>query len=84
LKTQVQVLENVHSRHIDRKGLALEHLDNDMFESEEQFATALQAHLISIDTLVDLQNSRLETLRSQFEGDVSILDAEFTSEKYMF
>lgn len=77
------MLQKVHARHLDRKNLIFENLDQGLVESEAQFATALQSHLISIDTLIDLQNSRLDTLKSQFQGDVDMLDAEFSGEKYL-
>jgi hypothetical protein len=77
----VDILQQSHSRQLDRKRLCLGNLDNDLLESEEQCSTALQAHLISIDTLIDLQNSRLDNLRSQFEADNSMLGAEFSSER---
>lgn len=42
---------------------------------------ALRNHLIHIDELLDLQNSRLRGLNEEFERDVSILKAEFDGEK---
>nr|KAJ3421432.1 Dynein regulatory complex subunit 2 [Polyrhizophydium stewartii] len=81
LRRQVEILRQVHNRHLDRKNSGIENLDHDLVEAEEQFSTALQAHLINIDTLIDLQNARLANLKSQFEADLSMLDAEFSSER---
>jgi dynein regulatory complex subunit 2 len=83
LKNQIEILQQAHARHLDRKKLSVGNLDHDLIESEEQYSTALQSHLISIDTLIDLQNSRLDNLRSQFEADVGMLDMEFSTERYI-
>lgn len=81
LKKQLEILAQVHSRRIDRKQAAIENLQRYMKESEEQYTSALQSHFINIDTLIELQNSRLETLRAQFDADMAILDTEFNTEK---
>ena len=74
-------MKQIHDRHIDRKNVAIETLDHDIIEAEEQFETSLQSHLINIDTLIDLQNARLENLKSQFEADLNMLDSEFSMER---
>ena len=84
VRKQIETLQQVHSRHLDRKTLILNNLDKDLEESEEQYSTAIQAHLISVDTLIDLQNQRLDNLRSQFDADVSLLDTEFNTERFLF
>ena len=42
---------------------------------------ALRNHLIHVDELIELQNSRLRGLHEEFERDVSIIKAEFDREK---
>jgi len=42
---------------------------------------ALRNHLIHVDDLIDLQNSRLRGLHEEFERDVGIIKAEFDGEK---
>ena len=42
---------------------------------------ALRNHLIHFDELIDLQNSRLRGLNEEFERDISIIKAEFDTEK---
>lgn len=81
LKKQIQVLEQVHARRLDRKEAGIQNLRLSLEESDKQFGTALQAHLINVDTLINLQNSRLNTLKSQFEGDLAELEQEFLTEK---
>ncbi|KAH6582119.1 hypothetical protein BASA60_002133 [Batrachochytrium salamandrivorans] len=60
---------------------AKETLAHDLVEAEEQYSTALQSHLINIDTLIDLQNARLLSLETQLEEDSRMLDIEFSSER---
>ncbi|KAH9248658.1 hypothetical protein BASA81_013688 [Batrachochytrium salamandrivorans] len=81
LRKSVEILQQVHSRHIDQKNAAKETLAHDLVEAEEQYSTALQSHLINIDTLIDLQNARLLSLETQLEEDSRMLDIEFSSER---
>ena len=84
LKKQIDILKQTHLRQLNCKNIATENLSHDLFEAEEQFSTALQAQLINIDTLNDLQKSRLENIKAQFETDLDILEAEFNSERLLF
>mmetsp|Transcript_32002 Transcript_32002/g.23652 ORF Transcript_32002/g.23652 Transcript_32002/m.23652 type:complete len:146 (+) Transcript_32002:358-795(+) len=43
---------------------------------------ALRNHLIHVDELIELQNSRLRGLNEEFERDVTIIKAEFDREKF--
>ncbi|KAJ3091619.1 Dynein regulatory complex subunit 2 [Quaeritorhiza haematococci] len=81
LRLDIEILQQVHERHMDRKNAKMEQLRQDTQEAEEQFQTALQSHLINVDTLIDLQHSRLETLQRQFDVDLTTLEEEFNSEK---
>jgi len=42
---------------------------------------ALRNHLIHVDELLELQDSRLRGLNQEFERDISILKEEFDGEK---
>ena len=56
-------------------------LDRDLDEAEEQYQMALRNHLIHIDDLIALQQSRLRGLQEEFERDVKIIKSEFDIEK---
>ncbi|KAJ3209492.1 Dynein regulatory complex subunit 2 [Dinochytrium kinnereticum] len=81
LRSQVETLRQIHERHVDRKNAALQSLETDVIEAEEQFATALQAHCVNTDTLIDIQLGRLATLQATFNTDLGILENEFHSER---
>ncbi|KAJ3017057.1 UNVERIFIED_CONTAM: Dynein regulatory complex subunit 2 [Siphonaria sp. JEL0065] len=81
LKSQVEALQQIHERHMDRKNAATIALEKDLAEAEEQFGTALQAHCINTDTLIDLQLGRLNTLQNQFGSELGLLEAEFHTER---
>lgn len=81
MKRQVDILQQVHERHADRKSAAMKTLEQDLQESEEQYETALQSHLINVDTLIDLQMQRLSSLQKMFEADKNILENEFNTER---
>ncbi|KAJ3107769.1 Dynein regulatory complex subunit 2 [Physocladia obscura] len=66
---------------MDRKNAATVTLERDLAEAEEQFSTALQAHCINTDTLIDLQLGRLATLQNQFGSELGLLEAEFHNER---
>lgn len=83
IKKQIEILAQVHARRMDRKQQSLVNLKSYLAESEAQFSTALRSHLINVDTLIDLQNNRLSTLKNQFESDLATLQTEFNTEKYI-
>jgi uncharacterized protein YfbU (UPF0304 family) len=56
-------------------------IDRDLDEAEEQHQMALRNHIIHVDELIALQNSRLRGLHEEFERDLSIIKAEFDREK---
>lgn len=56
-------------------------LDRDLDEAEEQYQMALRNHLIHVDELIELQNSRLRGLHEEFERDIYIIKEEFDTEK---
>lgn len=66
---------------MDQKNADLANLKRYISEADEQYEKALQAHLINIDTLIDIQESRLSSLKDQFESDLSTLDTEFNTER---
>lgn len=55
--------------------------DRDLDEAEEQYQMALRNHLVHVDELIDLQNSRLRGLNEEFIRDVEIIKNEFDSDK---
>lgn len=81
LSLQLSILEQTHLRHLDRKNGALKDLEKSLTEAEKQYADALKAHMINCDTLIDLQESRLYTLRSNFTSDLESLENEFENER---
>lgn len=81
LKKEIQIYQQNHDREVDAKDAILQMLDRDLDEAEEQYQMALRNHLIHVDELIDLQNSRLRGLQEEFERDLSIIKAEFDREK---
>lgn len=78
---QIEALKQIHERHLDQKNAAIDNFAKDVEEAEEQYATAIQAHCINVDTLIDLQTARLQTLQNQFEADLNVLQTEFDNER---
>lgn len=81
LKKEIQIYQQNHDREVDAKDAILQMLDRDLDEAEEQYQMALRNHLIHVDELIELQNSRLRGLQEEFERDLSIIKAEFDREK---
>lgn len=81
LKKEIQIYQQNHDREVDAKDAILQMLDRDLDEAEEQFQMALRNHLIHVDDLIDLQESRLRGLKEEFERDVKIIKDEFDTEK---
>jgi len=81
LKKEIQIYQQNHDREVDAKDAILQMLDRDLEEAEEQYQMALRNHLIHVDELIALQESRLRGLHEQFELDLNILKEEFDREK---
>ena len=81
LKKQIQIYQQNHDREVDAKDAILQMLDRDLDEAEEQYQMALRNHLIHIDDLIALQESRMRGLHEEFDRDVRILKEEYDREK---
>ncbi len=56
-------------------------LDKNLDEAEDQFQIALRNHLIHIENLLALQDSRMRGLHEEFIRDITILEQEFDTER---
>merc|ERR1719262_1916540 len=81
LKKQVEVIAQNHERDVDRKDAILQMLDRDLDEAEEQHQVAVRCHLLNLDRLYDIQQSRLQALEEDFTNDVATLEEEFKVER---
>jgi len=81
LKKEIQIYQQNHDREVDAKDAILQMFDRDLDEAEEQYQMALRNHLVHVDELIDLQNSRLRGLNEEFIRDVEIIKNEFDSDK---
>eukprot|EP00904_Undaria_pinnatifida_P001782 jgi/Undpi1/11604/HiC_scaffold_30.g13899.m1 len=81
LRKDIEILSQNHERDVDRKDAIIQMLDRDLEEAEDQFQTALRAHLQNMDKLIDLQDSRLLALEQEFEMELSTLQKEFAEER---
>merc|ERR1719277_1804227 len=81
LKKQVEIISQNHERDVDRKDAILQMLDRDLDEAEEQHQVAVRSHLLNVDRLLEIQQSRLLALQDEFKRDVSTLTEEFKIER---
>lgn len=56
-------------------------LFRDLEEAEDQYQMALRTHLINLDTLIKLHDSRLYALERNFHSELKTLQADFNKEK---
>lgn len=52
-----------------------------MEEAEDQYQMALRTHLVNLDTLIKLHDSRLYALERNFHQELRTLQADFNKEK---
>lgn len=52
-------------------------LDRDLEEAEEQYGMAVRAHMVVLDSLLDLQYQRMKALEAEFAADLQTLEDEF-------
>mmetsp|Transcript_40136 Transcript_40136/g.87673 ORF Transcript_40136/g.87673 Transcript_40136/m.87673 type:complete len:489 (-) Transcript_40136:167-1633(-) len=81
LKKQVEIISQNHERDVDRKDAILQMLDRDLDEAEEQHQVAVRSHLLNVDRLLEIQQSRLLALDDDFRRDVASLEEEFKIER---
>merc|ERR550525_2178991 len=81
LKKQVEIISQNHERDVDRKDAILQMLDRDLDEAEEQHQVAVRSHLLNVDRLLEIQQSRLLALEDDFKRDVATLSEEFRLER---
>ena len=81
LRKEIEIISQNHEREVDRKDAIIQMLDRDLEDSEEQYQTALRSHLLIVDKLIDLHNSRLRGLEFEFERDLQELVEEFGTER---
>merc|ERR1712070_118717 len=81
LKKQVEIISQNHERDVDRKDAILQMLDRDLDEAEEQHQVAVRSHLLNVDRLLEIQQSRLLALEDDFKKDVVTLTEEFRIER---
>merc|ERR1712137_928783 len=81
LKKQVEIISQNHERDVDRRDAVLQMLDRDLDEAEEQHQVAVRSHLLNVDRLLEIQQSRLNALEDDFNRDVATLQEEFRIEK---
>jgi len=81
LKKQVEIISQNHERDVDRKDAILQMLDRDLDEAEEQHQVAVRSHLLNVDRLLEIQQSRLLALHDDFNRDVATLQEEFRIER---
>merc|ERR1740121_3193242 len=81
LKKQVEIISQNHERDVDRRDAILQMLDRDLDEAEEQHQVAVRSHLLNVDRLLEIQQSRLLALEDDFNKDVHTLQKEFELER---
>lgn len=81
LKKDIEILSQNHERDVDRKDAILQMLDRDLEEAEDQYQMAYRTHLVNVDTLIKLHDTRLYTLERAFQQELKTLQNDFFNEK---
>ena len=81
LKNDIDVYSQNNQRELDSKEAFIQMLDKNLDEADNQFQIAVRNHLIHIETLLSVQDSRMRGLNEEFRRDVSILESEFMAER---
>jgi len=81
LRREIEILSQNHEREVDRKDAIVQMLDRDLEEAEEQYGMAVRAHMMVLDSLLDLQYQRMRALEQEFAADLRALEEEFEAER---
>lgn len=77
LKNDIDIYSQNNQRELDSKEAFIQMLDKNIDEAEDQYQMALRNHLIHLEEMILLQNSRLKGLHEEFERDLKIIEEEF-------
>jgi dynein regulatory complex subunit 2 len=77
LRNEIEVYSQNNARELDSKEAYLQMLDKNLDEADEQYQMALRNHLIHLDELIALQDSRLTAMQNEFDRDTRIIVDEF-------
>lgn len=81
LRNDIDVYSQNNQRELDSKEAFIQMLDKNLDEADNQFQIAVRDHLIHIETLLSVQESRMRGLTEEFKRDVTILESEFITER---
>lgn len=81
LRKDLEIMSQNHEREVDMKDAIIQMLDRDLDEAEEQYQTALRSHLQNVDSLIDLYNSKVRQLESEFEAEIRQMQGDFQTER---
>jgi len=81
LRNEIEIYSQNNQRELDSKEAMLQMLDKNLDEADDQYQMALRNHLIHVDELIALQDSRLAAMETEFVRDVRILEDEYNTER---
>lgn len=81
LVAEIEIIRNSFEKTLDRKNAVIAMMSTDLQEAEDQYRLALQTHSTNVDSLIELQNRRLNVLEAEFEADLLQLRGDFSLEK---
>ncbi len=64
--------------------LQMQMLDRDLEEAEEQYGMAVRAHMLVVESLMDLQYQRMKALEAEFAQDLKALEVIKNHFTYMY
>lgn len=81
LRNEAEAISHAHDRIVDRKDAAIQMLDKDLDDAEEQYRMAVRSHTELMDRLLDLQYARIRALEEEFNSNLENLRVEFDTER---
>mmetsp|Transcript_602 Transcript_602/g.773 ORF Transcript_602/g.773 Transcript_602/m.773 type:complete len:501 (+) Transcript_602:47-1549(+) len=81
LQKEAQIIKQRHDEDVKKKDGMIDSLHHAFDHAEDQFHSALSAHLQSIDKLIDLHDNRLLTLEQNFEARLESTRQHYTHER---
>ncbi|XP_048752355.1 dynein regulatory complex subunit 2-like [Ostrea edulis] len=81
LKKDLEILSQTFERIVDRKDATIKSLAKDLQEADEQYSMSLRAHLQNVDSLIDQQKLRIQSLQHEYEEELEVIREEFDTER---
>ncbi|EAN79690.1 Sperm tail/Sperm tail C-terminal domain containing protein, putative [Trypanosoma equiperdum] len=80
LVAEIEIVRRAFGSSVDRKNAVIDMLFDELVDAEEQHRLVFQSHMRTVDSLIQMQSTRMEDLEGEFEKDLQEMKADYDRE----